>query len=165
MHNPITSSRIVPETGPDEAPSRTPCDPGSGGGPAPAELDALALGDEEQVVAQGVHVLVVDADDAEPAVAVGPHGRCYVAYHPGLRAQAPRVRQLQASLRQVEVDAPTLVGRYLEVAGEVAGRDHAVLEVLREGPLVGPDAGEVVRVVYTARPPARGAAAVGHAAL
>ena len=44
MHNPITFSRVVPETG---LATVGPL----GGGPAPAELDALALGDEEQVVA------------------------------------------------------------------------------------------------------------------
>src|SRR5919107_1412697 len=123
----------------------------SGRRPAPPELHALALGDEEQVVAQRVHVFVVDGHDAEAAVAVGPDERRRVAHERGLGGHAPAVGERQAPPREVESYTPALVGGDLEVAGKPAGGDHALLEVLREGSLVRLDAGEVLGVVHQPR--------------
>ena len=100
------STKIIPECKP---PSSTYfCEfcnrPGSGArlrpslrhALAPPELDALALGDEEQVVPQRVQVLVVDGDEAEAAVAVGPDERRQVPRDPVPRAEAPRRRAAPA---------------------------------------------------------------------
>src|SRR5215208_3107088 len=95
----------------------------SGRRPTPAELHALALGYEEQVVAQRVYVLVVEGHHAEDTVAVGPGERCEVAHDRGLGGHPPAV-------------------------GEPPGRDHALLQVPREGPLVGLHPGEILRVVH-----------------
>jgi hypothetical protein len=57
----------------------------------------------------------------------------------------------QARVGEVQDYAPPLVGRDLEVAWQPLGRDHRVLEILREGPLVGLDADEVLRVVHGLR--------------
>src|SRR5215213_7540169 len=123
----------------------------SGRRPAPPELHALALGDEEQVVAQRVYVFVVEGHDAEAAVAVGPDERRRVAHERGLGNHTPAVGERQAMPREVEGYPPTLVGGDLEVAGEPAGGDHALLEVLREGPLVRLDPGEILGVVHQPR--------------
>src|SRR5215212_5166771 len=123
----------------------------SGGRPTPAELQALALGYEEQVVAQRVCVLVIDGHRAEAAVAVGPGERREVAHDRGLGGHAPAVGEPQALPREVEGYPPPLLGRELEVAGEPPGRDHALLKVPRESPLVGLDPGEILRVVHQPR--------------
>src|SRR5215208_7871742 len=120
----------------------------SGRRPTPAELHALALGYEEQVVAQRVYVLVVEGHHAEDTVAVGPGERCEVAHDRGLGGHPPAVGEPQATPREVEGYPPTLLGRKAEVAGEPPGRDHALLQVPREGPLVGLHPGEILRVVH-----------------
>src|SRR5919106_6225247 len=88
----------------------------SGCTPAPSELHARALGDEEKVVAQGPDVLVVDGDDTEIAVTVRPGEGREIPGHPPLRVHAPGISQPQASLRKLEGYAPSLVRRDLEVA-------------------------------------------------
>src|SRR5918997_3216097 len=123
----------------------------SGRRPAPAELHALALGDEEQVVAQRAYVLVVEGHHAETAVAVGPGERCQVPDHRGLGGHPPAVGERQAPLREVEAYPPALVGGELEVAGEHPRGDHALLEIEGKGPLVRLDPGQVVRVVHQPR--------------
>src|SRR5829696_3861170 len=119
----------------------------SGCTPAPSELHARTLGDEEKVVAQGPDVLVVDGDDAEIAITVCPGEGREIPGHPPLGVHAPGVSQPKTSLRKLEGYAPPLVRRDLEVAWQPACRDHGILQVLREGPLVGLDPGEVIRVV------------------
>src|SRR5215216_5268283 len=123
----------------------------SGCRPAPPELHALALGDEEQVVTQRVYVLVVEGHDAEAAVAVGPDERRRVAHERSIGGHTPAIGERQAPPCEVEGYPPALVGGDLEVAGEPAGGDHALLEILREGPLVRLDAGEVLGVVHQPR--------------
>src|SRR5215203_4519264 len=59
----------------------------------------------------------------------------------------PQASASQASLRKLEGYAPPLVRRDLEVAWQPTCRDHGVLQVLREGPFVGLDPGEVISVV------------------
>src|SRR5918992_778924 len=90
----------------------------SGGFVAPPELDALALGDEEKVVAQGVYVLIVEGHDAEAAVAVCPDERRQVPCHRGLRCHPPGVGEPQSPLYEIEDHVPPLVGRHLEVTGK-----------------------------------------------
>src|ERR671913_897396 len=120
----------------------------SGCCPAPPELHAGTLGDEEEVVAQGADVFIVDGDDTEVAVAVGPGEGREIPGHLPLGVHAPGVSQLQASLREFEGYAPPLISRDLEVAWQPTCGDHSVLQVLREGPLVGLDPGEIIRVVH-----------------
>src|ERR671919_163104 len=107
----------------------------SGRTPAPPELYARALGNEEKVVAQGPDVFVVDGDDTEIAVTVSPGEGREIPGHPPLGVHAPGVGQPQASLRKLQGNAPPLVRRDLEVARQTTGGDHGVLQVLRKRPL------------------------------
>src|ERR671919_2606556 len=115
----------------------------SGRTPAPPELYARALGDEEKVVAQGPDVLVVDGDDTEIAVTVRPGEGREIPGHPPLGVHAPGISQPQASLRELQGYAPPLISRDLEVARQPPCGDHIVLQVLREGSLVGLDPSEI----------------------
>src|SRR5215203_1143181 len=123
----------------------------SGCGPAPPELDAHPLGDEEEVVAHGADVLVVEGDNAEAAIAVGPDEGCEVPDHPPLGVEAPGVGELQPSPREIQGDPPPLICRDLEVPGQMPCWDHGVLQVLRKGLLVGLYPGKVIRVVHRLR--------------
>src|SRR5215208_6048258 len=120
----------------------------SGCTPAPPELHARTLGDKEKVVAQGPDVLVIDGDDTEIAVTVCPGEGREIPGHPPLGVQAPGVGQLQATGRELDGYAPALIRRDLEVAGQHPRGDHGVLEILREGPLVGFYPRKVIRVVH-----------------
>src|ERR671912_2672836 len=106
------------------------------------------LGDEEKVVAQGADVFIVDGDDTEVAVAVGPGEGREIPGHLPLGVHAPGVSQPQAPLRELQGYAPPLISRDLEVARQPPCGDHSVLQVLREGPLVGLDPSEIVRIVH-----------------
>src|SRR5215213_121810 len=107
-----------------QAPSGQVVENPSGSTPAPPELHARALGDEEKVVAQGPDIFVVEGDDTEVAVTIGPGEGREISCHPPLGVHAPGVRQPQASLREVEGYAPPLVRRDLEVTRQPPCGDH-----------------------------------------
>src|SRR5919112_3195447 len=123
----------------------------SGSGPAPPELDAHPLGDEEEIVAHGADVFVEEGDDTEAAVAVGPDEGREVTDHPPLGVEAPGVGELQPSPHQVQGDPPPLIRGDLEVPRQMTRGDHGALQVLRKGPLVCLYPGEVIRVVHRLR--------------
>src|SRR5829696_290037 len=99
-----------------QAPSGQVVENPSGCTPAPPELHARALGDEEKVVAQGADIFVVDGDDTEVTITVGPGEGREIPGHRPLGVHALGVRKPQASLRNLEGYAPPLVRRDLEGA-------------------------------------------------
>src|SRR5918995_3035270 len=97
------------------------------GAPMPTELHALALGNKEQVVADLSEILVEERDYAEGTVPVSPDERRQVSDHGSGGSHAPGVGELETLLREINHDVPPLVGRRLEIPGQVPRREHGAL--------------------------------------
>ena len=85
---------------------------------APVKKYAVALGYKEQVVADGLNVLIVKGDDGEAAVSERPYKGRDVSFEAVFGRKTPRVGHLQLASDKVKREPPALVRRGLEVPEE-----------------------------------------------